>query len=71
MPIVENVDIVGIEFENLRSSRVSDPILYVLQPHILLGHPQHPRILDQLSVQKEAPLNTTLYVVCVCMNLHV
>lgn len=44
------------------------PILYALQPHFLLGHPQHPRILDQLSVQKEAPLNTTLYVVCVCAH---
>lgn len=32
VPIVENVDIVGIEFENLRSSRVSDPFCTFSNP---------------------------------------
>lgn len=65
VPIIVNVDMVGIEFENLRSSRVSDPFCVLSNPTFCWSTLSTPGFWTNCQYRKKPHL-TLPYMLCLC-----
>lgn len=66
VPIVENVDMVGIEFENRPSSRVSDPFCMLSNPTSCWDTLSTPGFWTNCQYRKKPHL--TYFICCVCVH---
>lgn len=66
VPIVENVDMVGIEFENMPSSRVSDPFCMLSNPTSCWGTLSTRGFWTNCQYRKKPHL--TYFICCVCVH---